>query len=302
MSAEVREALFRLIGALQQRGATLVMRNHVHKTVHDLMAQSRAVAAAAVGGGASKAMALAPGQVKAAATRALFLPPQQRLPGCSYVSFFVERLAMADPHGAERLSAPFLRFSVYSGKQHQVEPTQTMTSPAVQKGRAMWWGWAWHMQTPVEHLSPGSFAVIELVDRARGPQAWALLHVDDSRVDSGALNLEMYRCPVDLKLQRIEPGDFFLTGEMWVTRGDTPSSAPAAAAAEANKAKAGGKAAQQQMLALEAGDLRPLKLMPSTEDAILHHGQSQSRGGVRGGDASSGSSSSGLRLPTPKLR
>jgi hypothetical protein len=295
MSTEVREALFRLIAALQQRGATLVLRNHVHKTVHDLMAQSRTVAAAAAaatGGPAALASkALAPGQVKAAATRALFLPPQQRLPGCSYVSFFVERLAMADPHGAERLSAPFLRFNVYSGKQHQVEPTQTMTSPAVQKGRTMWWGWAWHMQTPVEHLSPGSFAVIELIDRTRGPQAWALLHVDDSRVDSGPLNLEMYRCPVDLKLQRIEPGDFFLTGEMWVTRGDTPPPPPSA---EAEKAKA--KAAQGLLLGQEeGGDLRPLKLLPSTEDAILHHGQQGRVGGARGGTSS-------FRLPTPRLR
>ena len=165
-----------------------------------------------------------------------------------------------------------------------------MMEMAVAKGRAMWWGWAWHMQTPVEHLSPGSFAVIELVDRLRGPQAWALLHVEDARVDSGPLNLEMYRCPVDLKLQRIEPGDFFLTGEMWVTRGAgcEPS--------EAERAAAAGRARQQEQQGVE-GDLRPFKLMPSTESAILNHGQPRS---VRSGSRADGGG--GFRLPTPQLR
>ena len=207
MSPETKETLFRLIGALAHKGANLGLRNRVNQTVHDLMAQSSR-------GGAAKSLGV--GQVKASATRALFLPPT-RLPGCSYVSFFVEKLAMAETF-SEKLSAPFLRLNVYSPKQHQVENGQTMTYPALQRGKSMWWGWTWHMQTPVEHLSPGSFAVIELVDRLKGPQAWALLHVDDSWVDSGSQNLEMYRFPVDLKLQRLEPADFFLTGDMWVTQ------------------------------------------------------------------------------------
>ena len=207
MSPETKETLFRLIGALAQKGANLTLRNKGNQTVVDLMAQSRQ-------GGGAKLMG--PGQVKMSADRALF-PPPSRLPGCSYVSFFVEKLAMAETY-SEKLTAPFFRINIYSSKQQQVERTQVMTYPALQRGRSMWWGWTWHMQTPVEHLSPGSFAVLELVDRTKGPQAWALLHVDDSYVDSGSQTLEMYRYPLDLKLQRLEPADFFLTGDMWVTR------------------------------------------------------------------------------------
>jgi len=207
MSPETKETLFRLIGALAQKGANLTLKNKGNQTVVDLMAQSRQ-------GGGAKLMG--PGQVKMSADRALF-PPPSRLPGCSYVSFFVEKLAMAETY-SEKLTAPFFRINIYSSKQQQVERTQVMTYPALQRGRSMWWGWTWHMQTPVEHLSPGSFAVLELVDRTKGPQAWALLHVDDSYVDSGSQTLEMYRYPLDLKLQRLEPADFFLTGDMWVTR------------------------------------------------------------------------------------
>ncbi|GAB5034473.1 myosin-like protein [Nannochloropsis oceanica] len=207
MSPETNETLFRLIGALAQKGANLTLRNKGNQTVVDLMAQSRQ------GGGAKLT---GPGQTKMSADRALF-PSPSRLPGCSYVSFFVERLAMAEMN-SEKMTAPFFKINVYSSKQQQVERTQVMTYPALQRGRSMWWGWTWHMQTPVEHLSPGSFAVLELVDRAKGPKAWALLHVDDSHVDSGSQTLEMYRYPLDLKLQRLEPADFFLTGDMWVTR------------------------------------------------------------------------------------
>lgn len=207
MSPETKETLFRLIGALAQKGANLTLRNKGNQTVVDLMAQSRQ------GGGAKLT---GPGQMKMSADRALF-PSPSRLPGCSYVSFFVERLAMAEMK-SEKMTAPFFKINVYSSKQQQVERTQVMTYPALQRGRSMWWGWTWHMQTPVEHLSPGSFAVLELMDRAKGPQAWALLHVDDSNVDSGSQTLEMYRYPLDLKLQRLEPADFFLTGDMWVTR------------------------------------------------------------------------------------
>ena len=157
-------------------------------------------------------------------------PPTQslapdRLPGCSYVSMMVEKLAMTN--GEKPLRSPCLVIHVHSAKQHKVETAHTMTQPAFSRSSYLWWGWTWHMQTPIEHLSPGSFAVFELRERCLNPKtqaweavglAWAVLHLDDSSIDSGAVNLEMYRFPVDLKLQRMEPASYFLSGEVLVTK------------------------------------------------------------------------------------
>jgi len=206
VAPENKDTAFRLIAALAQKGANLTLRNKSNQTVVDLMAESRQEGTKLMG----------PGQVKMSADRTLF-PPPFRLPACSYVSFFVEKLAMAET-SQEKFPAPYIKISVFSAKQHLVERAQIITYPALVKGRSMWWGWTWNMQTPVEHLSPGSFAVLELIDRTRGPQAWALLHVTDTHVDSGLQTLEMYRYPLDLRLQRLEPADFFLTGDMRVTK------------------------------------------------------------------------------------
>ena len=76
------------------------------------------------------------------------------------------------------------------------------------------------MQTPVEHLPPGSIAVFEFYAAKAGPKAWAVIHLSDTRVDSTLVvdMWEMYATPVDLKLRKMEPANFFLQGEMWVSQ------------------------------------------------------------------------------------
>ena len=68
----------------------------------------------------------------------------------------------------------------------------------------------------MENLLPGSIVVIELKDhrvsskkssstREVASLAWAVVHMDDSSVNTGPVNLEMFSYPVDLKLQKMEP-------------------------------------------------------------------------------------------------
>lgn len=158
--------------------------------------------------------------------------PPYRQPGVSYVQVFMEKLTMT----SERLSMPFLLITVYSPKGNVVEPPQRIGHPAIHRPGSIWWGTTWYMHTPVENLPPGAFVVIEFRDR-RGylkpgarksgdalPEdvliAWTVVHVDDGSVDTTSLNQEMYRPPVDLKLQRMEPAEQFLSGDLCVYQGN----------------------------------------------------------------------------------
>jgi len=201
----------RLVTVLAKKGANLSLRNSMNTSVLELMKDSKEL------------VALTKAGVPEAADHFPLLLPPEKLSGCSYLSFMVEKLAMT---GMDQLKSPSLSMSVWSTKRHMVEAKQDVIYPAVIRNNFIWWGWTWHMQTPVENMAPGSVAVVELRDRRLNTKngqlenmvlAWAVLHLDDNVVDSGNVNLEMYRAPVDLKLQRMEPADFFIGGEVCVS-------------------------------------------------------------------------------------
>ena len=202
----------KLSTVLAKKGANLSLRNSMNTSVLELMKDSKEL------------VALTKAGVPEAADHFPLLLPPEKLPGCSYMSFMVEKLAMT---GMDQLKSPSLSISVWSTKRHMVEARQDVIYPAVMRNNFIWWGWTWHMQTPVENMAPGSIAVVELRDRRLSTKtgqlenmvlAWAVIHLDDNVVDSNNVNLEMYRAPVDLKLQRMEPADFFVGGEICVSR------------------------------------------------------------------------------------
>ena len=81
-------------------------------------------------------------------------------------------------------------------------------------------------QTPLENLDQGSFVVMELQNqppttgrKQPAPEtiAWAPFRLESPYLHGREFNLEMYRGPVDLKLNRMEVIDLFVSGDILVT-------------------------------------------------------------------------------------
>jgi hypothetical protein len=51
---------------------------------------------------------------------------------------------------------------VYTTKGRLVEAPQEVHAPVIEQRQYVWWGWTWHMQTPIENLTPGSFATVRI--------------------------------------------------------------------------------------------------------------------------------------------
>lgn len=210
----VEHGNIRMAAALFKKGADLTLRNMICETVFMKVKNARDLELLNKGSNASTE------QYKPS-----FEAPV-KLPSCSYVSIMLEKLSMGV---LEKLMFPFITVSVFTTKQHLVEAPQDIINPALTKTNSIWWGWCWHMQTPLENLSAGSLVLVELKDRRMNPKsnqvenmvvAWAVVHLDDSRIETKGESLEMFRAPVDLTLRKMEPADLFLQVDVSLTRAE----------------------------------------------------------------------------------
>jgi len=147
----VRYGNIELARCLVMKGADSTIKNHDGNTVLDL---STPEFVKEISAGTSGSVSL----VHSAKT-------QNRLRGYSYLTIqFQKHSQTSTEHRQdfESLRYPFLSIAVYNSQRKLIENIQNMPIPGVRRSSYVWWGCAWHMQTPLENINENCYVVIEL--------------------------------------------------------------------------------------------------------------------------------------------
>lgn len=94
--------------------------------------------------------------------------------GYTYLSLYLGKMSFSldnDPRAV--VPSPSITISVYSGRNELIEEVQEVWNPAMARPNMIYWGWSWHMNTPLENLPPpcengnGCYIVFESRDKRR---------------------------------------------------------------------------------------------------------------------------------------
>ena len=93
--------------------------------------------------------------------------------------------------------SPRLSISVCNAQGKAIEPERTIDSPALIRTDAIWWGYTWYMQTPIQNIGDDFCIVVRLhygKVLADQPVLTARYHIDKEKVDSGKTVFSFSSC------------------------------------------------------------------------------------------------------------
>jgi hypothetical protein len=106
----------------------------------------------------------------------------------------------------EQTSNPCVSISLYSSKLELVEASQDFVCPAVCTSVDMWWGYTYHMQTPLENIEDKCFLIVQFSqlfsssgDR-KSEQGWSALTINKATIDTGDAFFELVPGAANLEI------------------------------------------------------------------------------------------------------
>lgn len=90
-----------------------------------------------------------------------------------------------------------MSISVCNAQGKAIEPERTIDSPALIRTDAIWWGYTWYMQTPIQNIGDDFCIVVRLYYGkvlADQPVLTARYHIDKEKVDSGKTVFSFSSC------------------------------------------------------------------------------------------------------------
>ena len=83
---------------------------------------------------------------------------------------------------------PRLWIAVHNGKGDPIEVIQEIEMPAITKSDAIWWGYNWYMQTPIENIGSDFTVTMRFVHGSGTPLNSALLPTVRFPIDKEAID------------------------------------------------------------------------------------------------------------------
>ncbi len=154
------------------------------------------------------------------------LPSPQMQPRLTYLTFYLEKTTMAS---TDHIKKPAMCLSIYHPGGERISSEQGISQPILCRPTYFLWSCQWYVQVPLENLSPGCLAILEMRETQSYPHktiVWGVYHLNKTSITSTNLCMEMYQPPVDISLKLVQPADIFLSADLLLT------SAEAAVAAD----------------------------------------------------------------------
>ncbi len=145
------------------------------------------------------------------------LPSPGKLPRLTYLTFYFEKTTMAS---TDNIKKPAMCLSIYHPGGERISCEQDISQPVLCRPTYFLWSSQWHVQVPLENLSPGCLAIMEMRETQSYPHKtilWGVYHLNKASITSGNLCMEMYQPPVDISLKTMQPADVFLSTDLLLT-------------------------------------------------------------------------------------
>ncbi len=145
------------------------------------------------------------------------LPSPEMLPRLTYLTFYLEKTTMASTDNIKR---PAMCLSIYHPGGERISSEQGISQPILCRPTYFLWSCQWHVQVPLENLSPGCLAIMEMRETQSYPHktiVWGVYHLNKTSITSANLCMEMYQPPVDISLKLMQPADVFLSADLLLT-------------------------------------------------------------------------------------
>ncbi len=142
------------------------------------------------------------------------LPPPEKLQQLTYLTFYLEKTTMAS---TDSIKKPAMCLSIYHPGGERILFEQDISRPMLSRPTYFLWSSQWHIQVPLENLSPGCLAVMEMRETESYPHktiVWGVHHLNKATITSSDVRMEMYNPPVDITLRNIQPADMFLSADL----------------------------------------------------------------------------------------
>ncbi len=145
------------------------------------------------------------------------LPSPEMLQRLTYLTFYLEKTTMAC---TDSIQKPAMCLSIYHPGGERISSEQDISRPILCRPTYFLWSSQWHVQVPLENLSPGCLAVMEMRETQSYPHktiVWGVYHLNKANITSSDLCMEMYQPPVDMSLKLMHPADVFLSADLLLT-------------------------------------------------------------------------------------
>lgn len=150
-------------------------------------------------------------------------PAPDKVAGCTYYSLRVGKLSLMDLDDEDE-QEPYLKLTVYtpaSSKPEVAEEAQAIPMPIFNSVEFLYFGSTFNLQSSLDDLKNGAFAIIELCSRKTNePLSWCKLDLSLNEVNSGECSCEMWTGAVDLKgdAADYESADMVLSADICLTK------------------------------------------------------------------------------------
>jgi len=200
-----------LASALVKKGADVTLKGSDGQSALDLLNKDEVEEIASVG------------NLAISGDLPLLKPAPDKVAGCTYYSLRVGKLSLMDLDDEDE-QEPYLKLTVYtpaSSKPEVAEEAQAIPMPIFNSVEFLYFGSTFNLQSSLDDLKNGAFAIIELCSRKTNePLSWCKLDLGLNEVNSGECSCEMWTGAVDLKgdAADYESADMVLSADICLTK------------------------------------------------------------------------------------